>query len=159
MCSLPSLPEPAALRGGPITPPFSPPPPFWNPVPDKLAAPNPCLGLRTTDDSLALEGDSGVCQGKCFPLENGLGVLHEAVCVHVCMWSKWVHAYGVCVHTCTCVCVCVCVCVSPRRPPVTVQLQGSGLPEWEVAGESCPPTPLASLRLGFWVARCSQGHV
>ena len=142
MCSLPSLPEPAALRGGPITPPFSPPPPFWNPVPDKLAAPNPCLGLRTTDDSLALEGDSGVCQGKCFPLENGLGVLHEAVCVHVCMWSKWVHAYGVCVHTCTC--VCVCVCVFPRgdlRSLSSCRALACPNGKWQVNPAHQPPSP------------------
>lgn len=96
--------------------------------------------------------------GKVFPLENGFGVLLYGalcVCAYLCVLGYiGVHAYGD-----VCTCVPTRVCMSLRCPLVTVRPQGSGPPEWEGSGVSCPSVPLPFLCLGFRVTRCSQGHV
>lgn len=100
----------------------------------------------------------GTCPTSVFPLENGFGVLLYGalcVCAYLCVLGYiGVHAYGD-----VCTCVPTRVCMSLRCPLVTVRPQGSGPPEWEGSGVSCPSVPLPFLCLGFRVTRCSQGHV
>lgn len=97
--------------------------------------PSPCLGLtfcRSTDDSLALEGVGGACQGKCFPHENGPGVLlPEALRVCVCACVR--------MHGCMCVHVCVCMCVIPCMGTcVCVRMESVGACIWGVCAHMSP---------------------